>query len=108
LKYEKGIDKATATALLVDYLNQMGDELGKLPLSFLLPNQVDALFSFAYNCGFESLVNSSFYRQIIHQELDLSSWLEYCHDARGVKLAGLYRRRHAELRLFLYGIYDTN
>lgn len=62
-------------------------------------NQYDALVSFTYNCGEDSLWNllKNGHRTIeeIAQALPL-----YCHDINGTKLDGLVRRRNAELELF--------
>lgn len=69
-------------------------------------NEFSALVSFAFNCGESSLrnllKNGTRTRAEIRNALPL-----YCKDINGHKLAGLVRRRNAELKLFNTPVTDN-
>ena len=80
----------------------------------ILPqNQLDALISFAYNCGAsqKGLLGSTLYRNIINgvrnPETITNNFLVW-NKANGKVEIGLTRRRQGEANLFLYGDYTGN
>lgn len=74
-------------------------------------NQLDALISFAYNCGAGALLGSTLYKNIIAGVKDgntIRSNFQVWSKANGQTSQGLLRRRNAESDLFLNGDYAGN
>jgi lysozyme len=103
--YATGIAVPQALQFVHSSLNSIYPQLAKCPLNGLFQNQWDALLDFIYNIGFEAFQNSTVYKKITTRDGDLSSWLLWCKDAVGQIDEGLLRRRRAELKLFIYGLY---
>lgn len=74
-------------------------------------NELDALISFAYNCGAGSLLSSTLYKNIINgvrgTEIITSNFLAW-NKANGKAEPGLTRRRNSEAALFLNADYTGN
>jgi lysozyme len=78
------------------------DKNCRVPLS---PHQEAALISFIFNCGSGAFQSSSLRQKLNRGEYEMAAaelpkWVY----SRGIKLAGLVRRRRAEQYLFLAGI----
>lgn len=65
--------------------------------------EVCALLSFAYNCGFSALQNSTLFRLYCagNKQAAADQFLVWTHDSVGHELPGLVRRRKEERNLFL-------
>lgn len=74
-------------------------------------NELDALISFAYNCGAGALLGSTLYKNICSGTKDaetITSNFQAWSKANGVTVQGLYKRRTSEAALFLNGDYTGN
>ncbi len=77
----------------------------------LMQNQLDALISFAYNCGAGALLGSTLYKNIcscIRDNDTITSNFTAWSKANGVTVPGLYKRRSSEAALFLNADYTGN
>ena len=74
-------------------------------------NEFDSLCSFAYNCGVNALINqSTLYKRICDgvRDSSLEENFEAWSHAGKVVLQGLLRRRKAEYKIFMFGVYENN
>jgi lysozyme len=74
-------------------------------------NQLDALISFAYNCGTGALLGSTLYKNIVAGVTDsdtITANFQAWSKANGVTSAGLLKRRNSEAALFLNADYSGN
>lgn len=74
-------------------------------------NQLDALISFAYNCGANALLSSTLYKNIVAGIRDantITSNFQAWSNANGQRSDGLYKRRTSEANLFLNSDYTGN
>lgn len=74
-------------------------------------NQLDALISFAYNCGTSALLGSTLYRNIVagvRYSATITANFQAWSKANGQTSAGLLKRRNSEAALFLNGDYTGN
>lgn len=104
-QFKDGITEAQAQAMYQGYMQALGVKLRQCPLAGLSQNQNDAIFSLAYNIGYQAFLDSTIYKQLMCRGIDLSSWLLFIHDQRGNVDQGLIRRRQMELKLFIWGLY---
>ncbi|AGX43936.1 lysozyme [Clostridium saccharobutylicum] len=77
----------------------------------LSQNELDALISFAYNCGAGALLGSTLYRNICDNIKDgdtITSNFQAWSKANGATVQGLYKRRTSEAVLFLNADYTGN
>lgn len=77
----------------------------------LSQNQLDALISFAYNCGTGALLGSTLYKNIVEGVRDsdtITSNFQAWSNANGVRSPGLFKRRNSESTLFLNSDYTGN
>ena len=77
----------------------------------LSQNQLDALISFAYNCGVSTLFNSTLYKNVINgvnEGIAIVESFQIYDRANGQTSQGLLKRRNAEANLFLNGDYAGN
>ncbi len=86
------------------------ERLSHVPLS---QSQFDALVAFAYNVGVGSLSMSTLLRKLNeHNYLaaanQFEAWNKGTVDGRLVVLDGLTKRRRAERRIFLEGVYEMH
>lgn len=100
-----GISMADAQGMYKDYMAGLQNQLRRCALAGLQQWQNDAIFSLAYNIGYDAFINSTIYKHIMCRGTDLSSWKSFIHDQHGNVDNGLIRRREMELKLFLWGIY---
>lgn len=107
IKYKNGIAKDHALALFNKSVDVIITALGKCPFNGLQSWQFDAIISLIYNIGFSQFSGSTIYRHLAVRSIDLGPWALFIRDAKGNVLPGLQRRRLAELKLFIYGIYGT-
>ena len=105
-QYKDGITEQMATQMMTGQLQGFALGLIKLELSTLMQNQFDACCSLAYNIGLTAFSNSTILKRIIARSTDLSPWGYWIKDAKGQVQEGLVRRRQAELKLFIYGLYQ--
>lgn len=73
-------------------------------------NEMDALVSFAYNCGTGGLLNSTLYKNIckgIRDSKTITENFQAWSNANGKRLEGLFRRRTREAEMFLEKIPAT-
>lgn len=105
------IDQATANQLFEiianDFEKQVKLILGDTLCATLPKESIDALISFAYNCGVGSLSKSTLLKKVRANKNDLvgikgefAKW----NKSNGKVLAGLTRRRNAEAELYIDGI----
>lgn len=104
--FRRGITQAEGRRLLREDARPAGDAVNSLVKVPLTQQQFDALTSFVYNLGPESLRSSQLLERLNAGEYDavpeeLSKWVH----AGGKVLPGLVNRRHAEGRLFATGTY---
>ncbi|OOM17233.1 putative cell wall binding repeat protein [Clostridium saccharobutylicum] len=74
-------------------------------------NQLDALISFAYNCGTGALLGSTLYKNIVAGVIDsdiITANFQAWSKANGVTSAGLLKRRNSEAQLYLNADYIGN
>jgi lysozyme len=102
VKDGQSIIQSEADRLLVEDLQKFVNGVGSCVKVEITQNQFDALVSFAYNCGLGALKTSSLLKYVNKKQFDLASkeFLRW-NKAGGKVLAGLTRRRQAELKLFL-------
>lgn len=77
----------------------------------LKQNEIDALVSFAYNCGTGALFGSTLWKNVkagVRTESLIKSYFQSWSYAGKKKLEGLYRRRTKEANMFLYADYTGN
>lgn len=100
----------TAGILLVWHVSQAANDVRRLVTSDLTQCQFDALVSFVYNIGSGKFKNYTL-RRIVNQnpnDLDgVAEWFPRYVFAGKKKLPGLVKRRAVELRIYLYGNYET-
>ena len=105
------IDQATANQLFEfianDFEKQVKMVLGDTLCATLPKESIDALISFAYNCGVGALSKSTLLKKVRADKNDLvgikaefAKW----NKSNGKVLAGLTRRRNAEAELYIDGI----
>ena len=95
------ITQEEAETLLKNDLKAFEKGVQRIIKKELTQNQFDALVSFAYNLGLESLRKSTLAKLINQGKIkEASSQFERWVYANGVKLNGLIRRRKAEKNLF--------
>lgn len=105
------IDQATANQLFEiianDFEKQVRLVLGETLCATLPKESIDALISFAYNCGVGALSKSTLLKKVRANKNDLvgikgefAKW----NKSNGKVLAGLTRRRNAETELYIDGI----
>lgn len=73
--------------------------------------QFDSLVSFAYNCGVNSLLNSTLYKYIISGGRDkdtITTYFRMWNKVNGEVWEGLDKRRIAEANIFNSGVYDSS
>lgn len=110
VKEHDKIDQATANQLL-DLTLEKFERQVRLVLGDVLPTlpkeSVDALVSFAYNCGVSAFAKSTLLKKIKADKngiaainAEFAKW----NKAGGKVLAGLTKRRKAEFELYLEGI----
>jgi lysozyme len=104
-QFKDGITTTEAQSLFDNYILGMVKQLRTCPLA-LLPHQFDACCSLAYNIGLHMFLDSTIYKMLSVRGVDLSSWLVFTKDAKGHTDDGLVRRRHKELKLFIYALYQ--
>lgn len=77
----------------------------------LRQNKLDALISFAYNCGTNALLNSTLYKNICNGVTDsdvITSNFQAWSNSNGKRSEGLYKRRTSEAALYLNADYTGN
>lgn len=99
--YRLGIGHEVAEALLCEDLTGAETAVGRFIRQPLTQNQFDALVSFTFNLGSGALQHSTLRRVINRGEDEAvgSQWMRFVW-AGGRKVAGLMRRRAAELALY--------
>jgi len=82
--------------------NEFSANVAKLVTSNVTDNQFGALVSFAYNCGVVNLQKSTLLKKVNANHNDTTIKAEFLkwNKAGGKVLAGLTRRREAELKLY--------
>lgn len=107
--YQGGISKGTGMFLLSKHNEPLQKQLAKTTLVSLLQHQRDAIFSLVYNIGYDEFINkSTIYHHLLMRNTDLSPWRWYNEGSHKQVMDGLKRRRELELRLFIYGNYNTD
>lgn len=96
------ITQQEANDLLLKDLVKFEVGVSSLAWVTLNQNQFDALVSFSYNLGLNTLKNSTLLKKLNNNDYDGASneFLKWDH-AGGKQVAGLTRRRQAEQDLFL-------
>jgi len=99
--YQNGIDQENAECLLQSDLIAVERSVCRLIRQPLTQNQFDALVSFTFNLGSGTLQRSTLRRVIDRgdEEEIAVQWMRFIW-AGGKKVAGLVRRRKAELDLY--------
>src|SRR5829696_3645990 len=106
-EFRNGITRERALDLLGQDASAAADAVRRLIKVPLEQHQVDALVSFAFNCGESSLQTSTLRKRLNAGEYsavphELGRWVF----SEGKKLPGLVRRRRAEGMLFSEGRYQ--
>lgn len=94
------ITEEEAEDLLKEDLEEIEVKINSLKLS-LLQNEFDALVSFAFNCGFGSLLSSTLLKRIKSKSGDIKEAFLMWNKSNGKVLNGLIKRREAEAELFI-------
>ncbi|MBN1048691.1 hypothetical protein DVV97_08170 [Clostridium botulinum] len=90
--------------------NKLKNDLDNKGVS-LNSNQFDALISFAYNCGIQSLFGSTLYNYICNggrDSLKVKEYFRMWNKANNGYSEGLDKRRISEANLFITGDYSGN
>ena len=77
----------------------------------LKANEIDALVSMAYNVGYAGVLGSTLFKNVcngVRNPKTITSNFTAWSKAGGKTITGLLRRRKAEAKIFLYGIYENN
>ena len=105
------IDQATANQLfdiiLDKFEKQVKGILGNTLCATLPKESIDALVSFAYNCGVGALSKSTLLKKVRADKNDLAGIkAEFAkwNKSNGKVLAGLTKRRNAEAEMYIDGI----
>lgn len=101
------IDQATANQLFDVMIEKFEKQtrliLGDTLCATLSKEAIDALISFAYNCGTNALAKSTLLKRIKESKTNLEEiekqWLRW-NKAGGKELAGLTRRRKEEFKMY--------
>jgi lysozyme len=109
------ISEETASDMLKDLINKNYATVVKKDLDSkgvtLKGNELDALVSFAYNCGTGALLGSTLYRNVVAGIRDsdtITANFQAWSNGGGQRIEGLYRRRTKEANIFLNGDYTGN
>lgn len=103
----KNLDKITqeeAEKLLLEDLQVFETAVNAfvLPIYNINQNEFDALVSLIFNIGINNFKNSTMFKKLIAHDKDgAAKQFDFWVYAKGVKLAGLVKRRQAEKELFL-------
>ena len=103
--FKDGITQEEASAMFDTWIASLVVRLRTCPLA-LLQHQFDACCSLAYNIGLKAFLDSTIYKNLSVRSIDISPWSEWTKDNKGHTDSGLVRRRHAEVKLFIYGLYS--
>lgn len=103
--FKDGITQEEASAMFDTWISSLVVRLRKCPLA-LLQHQFDAVCSLSYNIGLTAFLDSTIYKNLSIRSIDISPWSEWTKDNKGHVDSGLVRRRHAEVKLFIYAIYN--
>lgn len=96
------ISQATADAMLLGHIREVGLDLTDMFANQLKQNQFDALTSFVYNIGFNAFKQSTMCRLLkAKQYADAANEFPRWNHCAGQVLPGLTARREAEQSLFL-------
>ena len=106
-RFPNGITRAQGRAMMAKELRKtergVRGLLGYRVRRRMNQAQFDALVSFAYNVGLGALGSSTLLRLLKAGHPGLAA-----REAGGVRMAGLTRRREAERRMFIHGVYEGN
>ncbi|WP_331274597.1 MULTISPECIES: lysozyme [Clostridium] len=102
-----------ATRALKEEINDCANKIKKSLNSKgvnLNQHQFDALCSFAYNCGYPKLLNSTLYKRIYSgvRDSSLKSNFEAYKKVGNTVYQGLLNRHRDEYEMFMYGDYKRN
>lgn len=112
-RFPNGITRAQGRAMMAKELRKtergVRGLLGYRVRRRMNQAQFDALVSFAYNVGLGALGSSTLLRLLKagHPGLAAREFKKW-DKAGGVRMAGLTRRREAERRMFIHGVYEGN
>lgn len=116
--FPKGIDSTCTIEQAREWLEEEAQECAQTIKSDLdskgvsiSQNELDALISFAYNCGTGALFGSALYKNIctgVKDEDSITANFQSWSNANGARVPGLYKRRTSEASLFLNGDYLGN
>jgi lysozyme len=104
--YPKGISRDTAATLLQLDVAEVIRGLTDLKLDLPLQHHQDAVISLVYNIGIGAFRKSIIYAALASKSWDLYAWESWTRDAKGVVELGLVKRRAAEMKLFIWALYD--
>jgi lysozyme len=105
--YEKtGCTRQQAAAWMREDVAEVVQGLTDIGLELPLQHHQDAVISLVYNIGIGAFRNSVICECIRACGVDLYAWEKWCRDNKGVVEPGLVKRRAAELKLFIYGLYS--
>jgi len=95
------ISQQEADLMLMSDLHDKAEKVDRLVTAGVTQNQFDALVSFAYNLGIGNLESSTLLKMINAGTADAAGdqFLRW-DKAGGVEIAGLLRRRQAEMELY--------
>jgi len=109
-----GIPEVEAQALLMEFLETMGESVNSFADKFglnLTQNQFDALLSLTFNCGASWLYKPGTLRTAVIEGWTGDDFLfafAQWSNSGDETIPGLIRRRLAEANLYLNGIYDLS
>jgi len=105
--YEKtGCTRQQAAVWMREDVAEVVRGLTDLSLDLPLQHHQDAVISLVYNIGIGAFRKSLVCEHIRAYGTDLYAWEAWCRDNKGVVESGLVKRRAAELKLFIYGLYS--
>lgn len=106
------VSESAASVLLEDHLNSIARQIIVATNATLSAGQIDALTSFAYNVGFQALLNSTLWRKLNSGDVagaanEFQRWVYATKTVDGKKqkvvLPGLVKRREGERTFFMKG-----
>jgi lysozyme len=104
--YPEGITISQAIAFMHEDVKETIQGITALKLDLPFQHHQDAVISLVYNIGIGAFRKSTIFAHLYAKATDLWAWDAWNRDNKGVVEGGLVRRRAAEMKLFIWGVYS--